>query len=58
MDLVDRLIYRVCPFVAGGIFVGSVYWTAVTYGSVTVMQVSHSLFPNLVGPLCRLSVYQ
>ena len=41
MDVVDKIIYKVCPFVAGGIFVGSVYWTAVTYGAVTVMQVGH-----------------
>ena len=40
MDLVDRIIYKVCPFVAGGVFIGSVYWTAVTYGAVTVMQVT------------------
>lgn len=39
MDIVDRIIYKVCPFVAGGIVVGSVYWTAVTYGAITVMQV-------------------
>lgn len=39
MDMVDKIIFKVCPFVAGGIFVGSVYWTAVTYGAVTVMQV-------------------
>ena len=40
MEKVDRFIYKTCPFVAGGIFIGSVYWTAVTYGAVTVMQVS------------------
>ena len=39
MDLFDRAIYKLCPFVAGGVFIGSVYWTAVTYGAVTVMQV-------------------
>ncbi|KAL5022758.1 hypothetical protein ScPMuIL_001913 [Solemya velum] len=39
MDIADRIIYKTCPFVAGGIFIGSVYWTAVTYGAVTVMQV-------------------
>ncbi|KAF3842465.1 hypothetical protein F7725_024416 [Dissostichus mawsoni] len=27
------------PFAAAGIMVGSIYWTAVTYGAVTVMQV-------------------
>ncbi|CAG7699653.1 unnamed protein product [Allacma fusca] len=40
MDSVDALISRVCPFVAAGIVVGSIYWTAVTYGAVTVMQVA------------------
>ncbi|XP_014680694.1 PREDICTED: E3 ubiquitin-protein ligase MARCH5-like [Priapulus caudatus] len=39
LDLVDRLVYKVCPFVAAGLVVGSIYWTAVTYGAVTVMQV-------------------
>ena len=39
MDLADRITFKVCPFVAGGIFLGSMYWTAVTYGAVTVMQV-------------------
>jgi E3 ubiquitin-protein ligase MARCH5 len=40
MDSVDTLISRVCPFVAAGIVVGSIYWTAVTYGAVTLMQVA------------------
>lgn len=39
MDIIDRVIYKMCPFVAGGIFIGTVYWTMVTYGAVTVMQV-------------------
>jgi len=39
MDITDRIISKLCPFIAGGIFIGSVYWTAVTYGAVTVMQV-------------------
>ncbi|KAG5317926.1 MARH5 ligase, partial [Acromyrmex heyeri] len=30
---------ELCPFIAAGIVVGSIYWTAVTYGAVTVMQV-------------------
>ena len=45
MDIIDRVIYKVCPFIAGGVFIGSVYWTAVTYGAVTVMQVLE--FKNL-----------
>lgn len=40
LDLADRLISKACPFAAAGIMVGSIYWTAVTYGAVTVMQVS------------------
>lgn len=39
LDTIDGVIFRVCPFIAAGILVGSVYWTAVTYGAVTVMQV-------------------
>ncbi|KAK3095668.1 hypothetical protein FSP39_017419 [Pinctada imbricata] len=39
MDLCDRIIYKICPFIAGGVVIGSVYWTAVTYGALTVMQV-------------------
>ncbi|CAG0882152.1 unnamed protein product [Cyprideis torosa] len=35
----DFFVTRACPFLAAGIVVGSVYWTAVTYGAVTVMQV-------------------
>lgn len=38
----DRILNRFCPFLAGGILVGSVYWTAVTYGAVTIMQVDDS----------------
>jgi E3 ubiquitin-protein ligase MARCH5 len=39
LDLIERILNRFCPFLAGGILVGSVYWTAVTYGAVTIMQV-------------------
>nr|CAD7599397.1 unnamed protein product [Timema genevievae] len=39
LDAVDNIIYRMCPFVAAGVVIGSIYWTAVTYGAVTIMQV-------------------
>lgn len=39
LDTIDRIICKACPFIAGGLLVGSVYWTAVTYGAVTIMQV-------------------
>lgn len=39
LDVADRIMYKVCPLATAGIVVGSIYWTAVTYGAVTVMQV-------------------
>lgn len=44
LDLADRLISKAGPFAAAGIMVGSIYWTAVTYGAVTVMQVQVIFF--------------
>lgn len=43
LDLADRLISKAGPFAAAGIMVGSIYWTAVTYGAVTVMQVRRAV---------------
>ncbi|XP_062410725.1 E3 ubiquitin-protein ligase MARCHF5 isoform X1 [Sardina pilchardus] len=34
----DRALSRASPFAAAGVVVGTVYWSAVTYGAVTVMQ--------------------
>lgn len=39
MDVLDSMLNKVSPFIAGGVLVGSVYWTAVTYGAVTIMLV-------------------
>uniref|UniRef100_A0A8C3II14 E3 ubiquitin-protein ligase MARCHF5 n=1 Tax=Chrysemys picta bellii TaxID=8478 RepID=A0A8C3II14_CHRPI len=36
---VDQILSRASPFAMAGIVVGTVYWSAVTYGAVTVMQV-------------------
>ena len=56
MDIADKIIYKTCPFVAGGMFIGSVYWTAVTYGAVTVMQVSgHTILNRFVTPIFVIS---
>lgn len=49
LDLADRLISKAGPFAAAGIMVGSIYWTAVTYGAVTVMQVGLCLVSILKG---------
>jgi len=53
LDLADRLISKAGPFAAAGIMVGSIYWTAVTYGAVTVMQVRERLFITI----WTLSIY-
>ncbi|KRT80242.1 hypothetical protein AMK59_8623 [Oryctes borbonicus] len=39
LDTVDSFVYKGCPFLAAGIVVGAIYWCAVTYGAITVMQV-------------------
>ncbi|XP_003492432.1 E3 ubiquitin-protein ligase MARCH5 [Bombus impatiens] len=39
LDTIDGMVFRICPFIAASIVAASVYWTAVTYGAVTVMQV-------------------
>lgn len=39
LEAVDTLIRRSSPFLAAGVFVGSLYWTSVTYGAITVLQV-------------------
>lgn len=39
LEVFDNLIKRLSPFLAAGIFVGSIYWTAVTYGAVTFLQI-------------------
>lgn len=39
LQQLDRALSRVSPFAAVGVVVGTAYWSAVTYGAVTVMQV-------------------
>lgn len=39
LEGIDTMIKRVSPFLAAGVIVGSLYWTAVTYGAITVLQV-------------------
>jgi len=40
LDVVDLLIGRLCPLVAGGVMVCGIYWSCVTFGAVTIMQVA------------------
>lgn len=39
LEGIDTIVKRLSPFLAAGVVVGSLYWTAVTYGAVTVLQV-------------------
>ncbi|XP_034662683.1 E3 ubiquitin-protein ligase MARCHF5 [Drosophila subobscura] len=39
LEAMDNMIKRLSPFLAAGFFVGSLYWTAVTYGAVTFLQI-------------------
>lgn len=39
LENVDRLVARLCPMVTGGILFSAVYWSAVTYGALTVFVV-------------------
>lgn len=39
LEAVDTLVRRSSPLLAAGVFVGSLYWTSVTYGAITVLQV-------------------
>lgn len=38
LEGIDSMIKRLSPFLAAGVIVGSLYWTAVTYGAVTVSE--------------------
>ncbi|KAF6214456.1 hypothetical protein GE061_009199 [Apolygus lucorum] len=42
LDQVDNVIYRICPFIAAGVVIGSFYWNAVTYGAIVMLQVAGS----------------
>ncbi|XP_068152120.1 E3 ubiquitin-protein ligase MARCHF5 [Drosophila tropicalis] len=39
LEAMDNIIKRLSPFLAAGFVVGSLYWTAVTYGAVTFLQI-------------------
>ncbi|KAF6018948.1 MARCH5 [Bugula neritina] len=39
LDILEKYIHKVCPYVAASALMGSIYWTSVTYGAVTVMQI-------------------
>lgn len=47
LEGIDSMIKRLSPFLAAGVIVGSLYWTAVTYGAVTVrIKIASTNFPH------------
>lgn len=51
LEGIDSMIKRLSPFLAAGVIVGALYWTAVTYGAVTVSEMcsfENRCFPCLV----------
>ncbi|EEB10132.1 conserved hypothetical protein [Pediculus humanus corporis] len=39
LDSFNAVVFKVCPIIAAGVVVGSIYWVAVSYGAITVMQI-------------------
>ncbi|KAH8238486.1 hypothetical protein KR032_007656, partial [Drosophila birchii] len=39
LECIDYAVRRICPFLTAGVFFGCVYWTALTYGAFTVVQI-------------------
>lgn len=39
LNKIDKLVNQFCPFLAAGVVVSTIYWSAASYGAVTVMQV-------------------
>ena len=40
LDSFEKMTQRICPILFGGLCIGTVYWFGITFGAVTVMQVS------------------
>ncbi|KOB75083.1 E3 ubiquitin-protein ligase MARCH5 [Operophtera brumata] len=34
LDAIEEMTHKICPFIAGGVLLGSIYWIAITYGAV------------------------
>ena len=39
VELYDRFMYATSPFAAATLVIGSIYWSAVSYGAITVLQI-------------------
>lgn len=56
LDAMEEITHKICPFIAGGVLLGSIYWIAITYGAVTVMQVGFDFLVVLVLILCLVNI--
>lgn len=41
LNKLDKAANQFCPFLAAGVVVTTLYWSAASYGAVTVMQVHY-----------------
>lgn len=39
LNKLDKVANTICPFLAAGVVVSTLYWSAASYGAITVMQV-------------------
>ena len=49
LDSFEKMTQRICPIMFGGLCIGTVYWFGITFGAVTIMQVS--LIQSPINPI-------
>jgi len=59
LNKLDKTTNQLCPFLAAGVVISTLYWSAASYGAITVMQVCYSseyiyLFTVLIDLKCLL----
>jgi len=40
LNKLDKTANQLCPFLAAGVVVSTLYWSAASYGAITMMQVN------------------
>lgn len=48
LNKLDKATNQLCPFLAAGFVVSTLYWTAASYGAITVMQVHYNCKLNII----------
>lgn len=56
LEGIDAMVKRLSPFLAAGVIVGSLYWTSVTYGAVTVLQVILKQFFFIIDLILEMKI--